>query len=38
MVTVLAPRIGYDAAAALANEAHATGKTIRELAMEKKVL
>ncbi|MCJ7543736.1 MAG: aspartate ammonia-lyase, partial [Phycisphaerae bacterium] len=38
MVTVLAPRIGYDAAAALAKEAHATGKTIRELAMEKKVL
>ncbi len=38
MVTVLAPRIGYDAAAAIAKEAHATGKTIRELAMEKKVL
>ena len=38
MVTVLAPRIGYDAAAAIAKEAHATGKTIRELAMAKKVL
>ena len=38
MVTVLAPRIGYDAAAALAKEAHATGSTIREIALAKKVL
>jgi fumarate hydratase, class II len=38
MVTVLAPAIGYDAAAALAKEAHKTGKTIREICMEKKLL
>ena len=38
MVTALAPVIGYDAAAALAHEAHATGRTIRELCLEKKVL
>ena len=33
--TALAPRIGYDAAAALAKQAFATGKTIREIAREK---
>jgi fumarate hydratase class II len=38
MVTALAPVVGYDAAAALAHEAHATGRTIRELCLEKKVL
>jgi len=38
MVTSLAPRIGYDQAAAIAKEAFATGKTVREVAMEKKVL
>ncbi len=38
MVTALAPRIGYDAAAALAKEAYASGKTIRALCIEKKVL
>jgi len=38
MVTVLAPRIGYDAAASLAKEASASGKTIRNLCMEKKLL
>ena len=38
MVTVLAPRIGYDNAAAIAKEAHATGKTIRQLALEKNIL
>jgi fumarate hydratase class II len=38
MVTALAPRIGYDAAADLAKEAYATGKTIRELCIEKGVL
>jgi fumarate hydratase class II len=35
LVTALAPEIGYDAAAALAKEAYATGKTIRELARER---
>ncbi len=38
MVTALAPRIGYDDAAALAKEAYATGRTIRDLAREKKLL
>ena len=38
MVTALAPVIGYDAAAALAHEAHATGRTIRDLCLEKRVL
>jgi fumarate hydratase class II len=35
MVTPLAVRIGYDAAAAMAHEAFATGRTIRELLREK---
>ncbi|MEN6405585.1 MAG: class II fumarate hydratase [Thermoguttaceae bacterium] len=38
MVTGLNPYIGYDRAAALAKEAFATGRTIRELCREKKVL
>ena len=38
MATALNPRIGYDAAAALAREAAATGKTVRELCLEKNVL
>jgi len=38
MVTALAPRIGYDAAAAIARESSATGKTVRQLCVEKKVL
>ena len=38
MITVLAPRIGYDAAAALAKEASKTGKTIRQIALEKRLL
>ena len=32
IVTTLVPHIGYDAAAALAKEAQATGKTIKEVA------
>jgi len=35
MVTVLAPVIGYDRAAALAKEAYSSGRTIREVAQEK---
>jgi fumarate hydratase class II len=35
MATVLAPEIGYEKAAALAKEAYATGRTIREVAAEK---
>jgi fumarate hydratase class II len=35
LATALAPEIGYDAAAALAKEAHRSGRTIRELAAER---
>jgi len=38
MVTALAPAIGYDAAAAIAKEAHETGKTVREVCRERNVL
>ncbi len=38
LATPLAPVIGYDKAAKLAKEAHASGKTIREIALEQKVL
>jgi fumarate hydratase class II len=38
MVTVLAPRIGYDAAADIAKECFKSGRTVRELCLEKKVL
>jgi fumarate hydratase class II len=38
MCTSLAPVIGYDAAAAIAKEAAASGKTVRQIALEKKVL
>jgi fumarate hydratase class II len=35
LATVLAPEIGYDQAAALAKEAYASGRTIRDVAREK---
>jgi fumarate hydratase, class II len=35
LATALAPEIGYDAAAALAKEGFRTGRTVRELAIEK---
>ncbi len=38
MVTSLAPKIGYDAAAKIAKEAYANGMTIRQLCLKKKVL
>ena len=38
MVTSLAPKIGYDRAAEIAKESARTGKTVREIALEKKVL
>lgn len=38
MCTALAPEIGYDEAAAIAKESYKTGKTVREIALEKKVL
>jgi fumarate hydratase class II len=37
LATALAPVIGYDAAAKIAKEAHATGRTIRDLAAERGV-
>ena len=38
MVTSLAPKIGYDRAAEIAKESALTGKTVREICREKKVL
>jgi fumarate hydratase class II len=38
MVTSLVPKIGYDAAAEIAKESVRTGKTVRELCRERKVL
>lgn len=38
MCTALAPVIGYDAAAAIAKESYASGRTVREIAEERRVL
>jgi fumarate hydratase class II len=38
LVTALNPHIGYDAAAALAKEAYVTGRTLRELVLEKQLM
>jgi fumarate hydratase class II len=38
MVTALAPVIGHDAAAGVAEEAFASGRTVRELCLEKELL
>jgi fumarate hydratase class II len=38
MCTALAPEIGYDAAVAIAKESYKTGRTVREIAVEKKIL
>ncbi len=38
MCTSLAPKIGYDQAAAIAKEAFKTGRTVREIAVERQVL
>ncbi len=38
MVTALAPRIGYDLAADIAKEAYASGRTVREVAIERQVV
>jgi fumarate hydratase class II len=38
MVTALAPRIGYDAAAAIAKEAYRSGRSVRDVAREKKLM
>ena len=38
LATVLAPHIGYDRAAEIAKEAHRTGKTVRQVAQEQRVM
>jgi fumarate hydratase class II len=38
LVTGLVPKIGYDRAAAVAKQAYETGKTIREVVLEEKIL
>ena len=38
MCTALAPEIGYDRAAAIAKQAHETGRTVRQVALAEKVL
>jgi fumarate hydratase class II len=38
LATALAPRIGYDAAAEIAKESVASGRTVREIARERRVL
>jgi len=38
MVTALSPRIGHDRAAEIAKEAYRTGRTVREVALQKGVL
>jgi len=38
MVTSLAPKIGYDRAAEIAKESAATGRTVREICRQKKIL
>ena len=38
MVTALVPRIGYDRASALAKQAYESGRTVRDVAREEKVL
>jgi len=38
MATYLVPHIGYDRAAAIANKAYETGKTIIEIVREEKIL
>jgi fumarate hydratase class II len=38
LVTALTPKIGYDVASKVAKEAHNTGKTLKEVLLEKKIL
>jgi len=38
MCTALAPEIGYDEAAAIAKESYKTGKTVRQIALERKIM
>jgi fumarate hydratase, class II len=38
LVTVLSPHLGYDQAAAIAKEAYARGRTLREVVLERGLL
>ena len=38
MCTALAPVVGYDRAAAIAKQAHETGRTVREVALAEQLL
>ena len=38
LVTALNPHIGFDSAASVAKEAYATGKTLREIVLERKLM
>jgi fumarate hydratase class II len=38
LATALVPHVGYDAASEIAREAHRSGRTVREVALERKVL
>jgi fumarate hydratase class II len=38
MITALVPKLGYDQAAAIAKEAYETGRTIREVVRERRLL
>ena len=38
LATALAPKIGYDAAADIAKQAHETGKTIRQIALQQGII
>jgi fumarate hydratase class II len=38
LVTALNPHLGYDVAASVAKEAHATGKTLRQIVLERKLM
>jgi len=38
MVTALSPHIGHDRAAAIAQEAYKTGKTVREIALQMRLM
>jgi fumarate hydratase class II len=38
LCTALSPVVGYDEAASIAKEAHSTGRTVREIALERQVL
>jgi fumarate hydratase, class II len=38
LVTALNPHIGYDAAASVAKEAYSTGRTLREIVLERKLM